>query len=340
LSAAVGLLAQETIFRSKVRLVRLFVTVKDKSGAPVGTLEKSDFQVFDNGVEQTIMVFERDTELPLSVAVLVDTSGSTAKELKSELDSVHRFLRAFLHEGNAEDRAAIYSFNWQVTQQSGFTRSLDRLEASIRRLKPEGGTSLYDAIYLASHQMEDREGRHAMIVVTDGGDTTSNKNFHQALEAAHLADSVLYPIVIIPITNEAGRNIGGENALTTLAQGTGGRIFSPNIGDELDAAFSEILRDLRTQYLVGYYPRNIPPTKNRFHTVRVNVKRPGLQVSTRNGYYGDSDDLALATGTHDNADTPRLSPIENKGPGGDVHGAEVSPAAHRRESPGADKAQR
>jgi Ca-activated chloride channel family protein len=281
--------AQQATFRSEVKLVRLFVTVKDRSGAPVGSLNKPDFRVYDNGVEQTVSVFERETELPLSVALLVDISGSTAKELKSELDSVHRFLRSFLREGNPDDRAALYSFNWQVMLNASYTRSLDRLEGSLRKLKAEGGTSMYDAIYLASRDIEDRQGRHAMIVVTDGGDTTSNRDFHQALEAAHLADAVLFPIVIVPITNDAGRNIGGENALTTLAAGTGGRNFSPTLGSELDEAFGEILRDLRTQYLVGYYPKGVPSSKDRFHKVRVVVDRPNLRVLTRTGYYGVSE---------------------------------------------------
>jgi Ca-activated chloride channel family protein len=281
--------AQQPTFRSEVKLVRLFVTVKDRGGAPAGYLNKPDFRVSDNGVEQTISVFERETELPLSVAVLVDVSGSTAKDLKSELDSVHRFLRAFLREGNPDDRAALYSFNWQVVLNAAFTRNLDRLESALRKLKGEGGTSMYDAIYLASRDIEDRQGRHAMVIVTDGGDTTSNRDFHQALEAAHMADAVLFPIVIVPITNDAGRNIGGENALTTLAAGTGGRNFSPTLGSELDEAFQEILRDLRTQYLVGYYPKGIPPSKERFHKVRVTVDRPGLRALTRTGYYGDSE---------------------------------------------------
>jgi Ca-activated chloride channel family protein len=281
--------AQQPTFRSEVKLVRLFVTVKDPSGAPTSNLNKPDFRVHDNGVEQTVSIFERQTELPLSVAVLVDVSGSTAKDLKSELDSVHRFLRAFLREGNPDDRAALYSFNWQVVLNAAYTRNLDRLESALRKLKGEGGTSMYDAIYLASREIEERQGRHAMIIVTDGGDTTSNRDFHQALEAAHVADAVLFPIVIVPITNDAGRNIGGENALTTLAAGTGGRNFSPTLGSELDEAFQEILRDLRTQYLVGYYPKGIPPSKDRFHRVRVTVNRPNLRVLTRTGYYGDSE---------------------------------------------------
>ena len=99
----------------------------------------------------------------------------------------------------------------------------------MKQLKSEGGTSLYDAIFLASRELEFRDGRHVMVLVTDGGDTTSNKNYHQALEAAQLADTVMYPVLVVPITNDAGRNIGGENALTTLAAGTGGKVFTPSL---------------------------------------------------------------------------------------------------------------
>jgi Ca-activated chloride channel family protein len=222
--------------------------------------------------------------------VLVDTSASTGIELKYELDSVLRFLRAVLREGNTEDAVALYSFNWQVTLHSSYTRRIARLEGAVKQLKSEGGTSLYDAIYLASRDLELRDGRHVIVVVTDGGDTTSSKTFHDALQAAQLADTVLYPVVVIPITNEAGRNVGGEHALTTFAAGTGGRIFLPAPGAQLDSAFDDILRELRTQYLVGFYPRNVPATKNRFHSLTVNLAAPGLRAITRNGYYGDLED--------------------------------------------------
>ena len=281
--------AQQSTFKVDVRLVRLLVTVKDTAGRLVGTLNKADFTVFDNGVQQDISAFERRTEQPLSIAVLVDTSASTGIELKYELDSVARFLRAVLREGNTEDAVALYSFNWQVTLHSSYTRRIARLEGALKQLKSEGGTSLYDAIYLASGDLEMRDGRHVIVMVTDGGDTTSSKGFHDALQSAQLADIVLYPVVVIPITNEAGRNTGGEHALTTLAAGTGGRIFLPAPGAELDTAFDDILRELRTQYLVGFYPRT-PATKNRFHSVKVNLTLPGLRAITRNGYYGDLED--------------------------------------------------
>lgn len=278
-------LAQEPSFRVDVRLVRVLATVKDAGGQPAGNLTKDDFAVYDNGVRQQIAVLERHTAQPLSIALLVDTSGSTAKELRYEVDSVTRFLHALFGEGNPEDAAALYSFNWEIRLHASYSRRLQRFERALKEMKAEGGTSLYDALYLASGDLEIREGRHAVVVVTDGGDTTSTKNYHNALEAVQRADAVLYPILVMPVTNEAGRNIGGENALAGLAAGTGGRVFLPSGSAELDTAFAEILRELRTQYLIGYYPKDVPPGDRPFHSLHVEVKRPGLRVSARSGYY-------------------------------------------------------
>ena len=281
------LAAQEpTVFRSEVNFVRLLVTVKDRNGV-AALVDKQNFRLQDNGVEQQIAVFERYTSQPLSVSILMDISGSTGKESKYEVESIVRFTRALFGEGNPDDRAALYTFNWEVTQKTSFTRSPQQIEKNLKGLKLEGGTSLYDAIWFASRELEDREGRHVVIVVTDGGDTTSSHTYHHALESLHRADSVIYSILVMPITNDAGRNIGGENALAGLAEGTGGRVFQPTAAD-LDHAFSEILRELRTQYLIGYYPKNIPPTKDRFHRVKLTVDKPGLRVQTRTGYYEGS----------------------------------------------------
>lgn len=279
---------QEPVYKVEVRLVRILATVKNMAGELVGTLEKDDFTVLDEGVAQQIAVFERRTEQPLSVALLLDTSLSTAIELRYEVDSIRRFLRAFFSEGNPQDAVALYAFNYEVTRRVGFVRRAEPFEAAMKRLKPEGGTSLYDAIYLACQELEEREGRRVVVVVTDGGDTTSAKDYHAALRAAHMADAVIYPILVLPIKSEAGRNIRGENALTGLALGTGGRVFAPSVGAPLDEAFREILRELRTQYLLGYYPRGVPRSREGFHRLEVRVRRPGLQVSARSGYYEES----------------------------------------------------
>jgi Ca-activated chloride channel family protein len=267
----------------------MLVTVKDASGQLIGSLNKSDFAVSDNGVKQDIAVFERQTEQPLSVALMLDTSASVGIELRYELDSASKFLKGLVVEGNSDDAAALYSFDWRTTLLKSYTRRFALLDQALRQIKASGGTSLYDAIYLVSEELEDRPGRHVMVIVTDGGDTTSTKDFHQALEAAQRADTVIYPIVVIPIASDAGRNVGGENALTTMSAGTGGRVFRPSAAAELDRAFADILRDLRTQYMIGFYPKDVPPTKDRFHTLKVTTQGRNLRVITRNGYYGDSE---------------------------------------------------
>lgn len=280
------LLAQDASFKIDVQLVRLLVTVKNPAGDLIGDLESRDFSLFDNGVPQSITVFEHQTTQPLSVTLLIDTSGSTAKDLKYETVSLTKFLNALLREGNTQDAASLYSFNDEVTLLNSFTRRLTRLEDNLKPLKSDSGTSLYDAIYLSSSALRDREGRHVIVVVTDGGDTTSTKKYSDARAAAQRADAILFPIVVVPISNPAGRNTGGEHALETLASSTGGRAFYPTIG-ELDRTFIEILRELRTQYLIGYYPRGATVGDGKFHTVRLELpQRKDLQISTRTGYYG------------------------------------------------------
>jgi Ca-activated chloride channel family protein len=287
-AAATVASAQETTIKVDVSLVHVIATVKDTNGALVGTLQKDSFEILDNGARQEVAVFSRQTDQPLSVALLVDTSGSTAKELKYEIDSAARFLHALLAEGNPEDRVALYSFSYDI-QQGEFTRNYASLERQLRLLHGDTGTSLYDALYYASQALERREGRKAIIVVTDGGDTTSTRDLKAALKQTQLADAVIYPIVVLPITNDAGRNTGGEHALEFMAQGTGGRTFYPEANAQLDKALADVVVELRTQYMLAFYPRNVPLTKDPFHTLQVRVKSPNLRVSARNGYYGEAE---------------------------------------------------
>lgn len=272
-------------FSVNSNLVRLLVSVRDRqTGAIVTDLSKEDFKVRDDNVPQSIALFERNTSLPLSIAIMVDTSGSTRKDLSYETGSILKFLRAVKQAGNNEDAMAVYSFNWQVQMQVGYTRSEHRAEHAMRMLHGEGGTSLYDAVCLVSQDIGDREGRHVMVVVTDGGDTTSYKKFDDAVQAALASDVVLYPIVVVPIESDAGRNLGGEHALESMARMTGGGTFYPSGASQLDRAFSEILRALRTQYLIGYYP-NRSAGKNRYHGVAVATKNAKYTVTARSGYY-------------------------------------------------------
>src|SRR5271170_251623 len=147
--SATGWPQDTTTFKVNVRLVRLLASVKDANGQLIGSLTKNDFTVADNGVPQEIAVFDRQTAQPLSVAVLVDSSASTGIQIHYELDSVRKFFKALLEEGNPQDTAALYSFNWQVTVESSFTRRFSKLDSQLKQLRSEGGTSLYDAIYFA-----------------------------------------------------------------------------------------------------------------------------------------------------------------------------------------------
>ncbi len=294
LALAAAVLAQDQpTFKVDVRLVRMLATVKDPMGKLVGGLDRTDFRVFDNGVPQDIALFERNTEQPLSIALLVDTSRSTEREKRYEVDSINKFVSRLTGEGNPGDTLALFSFNTDVTALTGFTRARGVIRGGLGELKSEGGTALYDAIYLAAGELRRREGRHVVLVVSDGGDTVSRLPFQKALEALHSADAVLYAIVTVPVKGEAGRNLRGENALITLSTWTGGQFFMPTPGADLDDAFARIIRDLRTQYLLGFYPKNLPPTKERFHKVTLEVGRDRHTVSSRNGYY--SDDIPPAS---------------------------------------------
>jgi Ca-activated chloride channel family protein len=273
-------------FKVDVHLVRLLVNVKNPAGELVGSLDPKEFTVYDNGVPQEIAVFERYTTQPLSIAVMIDNSGSTRKDLPYEITSIGKFLSALFGEGNDRDMAALYSFNYDVTLLNTFTRRQKQLEDRLRLVKPEGGTSLYDAIFFAAQELRGRPGRHVMVIVTDGGDTTSSHKYKDALESAQRADAVMYPIVVVPIANDAGRNTGGEHALQTLASSTGGRWFDPDVGERLDRAFADILLDLRAQYMLGYYPRGAGTETRGFHTTQVELKRKDLRAFTRTGYYG------------------------------------------------------
>ncbi len=163
---------------SDVTTVRLgWSTLKDAHGDLVGSLESKDFTVYDCGVKQDVKVFEAQTELPLSVSVLIDISASTLIDIKYETASIEKFFKALLGSGNPKDAAAVYSFNDSVTLLKNFTRNQGQLDSSIRFLNSEGSTALYDAIVFAARGGSERMGRHVIVIVTDGGDTSSKYKY-------------------------------------------------------------------------------------------------------------------------------------------------------------------
>lgn len=267
--------------RVDVNLVSVMTTVLDSSGQPAVGLNRDDFEIFEDGVRQELEVFEPQTHLPLVLALMVDASLSTAKDLHFEKESAARFIGQALA---GQDRLAVYQFSDEVRRLSDYSRDVDALQRAVREITPDAGTALYDAIVRGSRELARSQGRKVMILVTDGDDTTSENDFHAALGAAQRAEALLYAVVIRPIRSEAGRNVRGEHALTQLAEGTGGRVFFPDRVEELDQIFPAINQELRTQYLLGYYPKPNASAGN-FRRIEVHVKRPGLVVRHRAGYY-------------------------------------------------------
>lgn len=273
-------------FRVNVRLVNVFTTVTDSHGAPVSNLEKGDFKVLEDGVPQTISVFDRESELPLSIVLSIDTSESTRRDFKLEVASAKRFVHSILRP---QDRLSIFQISEDVLQLTRYTADMKSIESAIDSLQKGAGTSLYDAVYLGADTLLNRQGRKVMVLITDGGDTTSSASYTSALRRAQEAEAIVYSIIIVPVAADAGRNIGGEHALIQMSKDTGGKYYYAESIEQLDQAFRQVSEELRTQYLIAYYPnRRLSDSPFRRITVEVNKKDAdgqALQVRHRAGYY-------------------------------------------------------
>jgi Ca-activated chloride channel homolog len=269
----------------KVKLVNVFTTVTDEHGAPVGGLTKDNFQVLEDGKPQKIAVFDRESALPLSILVAIDTSLSTRKDLPLELSSARQFAHDIVRP---VDGLSVYEFNENVNEVTPFTSDLKRIDHAIEHLQMGSATALYDAIYLGSQALEHRQGRKVMVVITDGGDTVSSVSYQDAVRQAQDAEASLYSIIVVPIEASAGRDIGGEHALIQLSEDTGGEHFYASSKDQLDRAFQQISEELRTEYLLAYYPAH---TLNDSDFRRIDVRLAGVSLGAkyhlrhRAGYY-------------------------------------------------------
>jgi Ca-activated chloride channel family protein len=287
LCTAVGLMAEEpeTTFKSDVRLVNVFVTVTDAHGAPVANLQQENFLLKEDGKEQKIAIFSRESALPLSIVLAVDTSLSTRKDLPLELTSARKFVHAIVRP---QDGLALYKFSEEVSQMVPFTSDLKKIDAGIDRVRNGSATALYDAIYLGSQALSRRQGRKVMVVITDGGDTMSQMNYKQALRAAQESEAIIYSIIIVPIEADAGRDTGGEHALIQISSDTGGKYYYATSLSQLDDAFRQISDELRTQYLLAYYPSQ-RYSNSEFRQLRVDLANPPAggpyQSHYRAGYY-------------------------------------------------------
>jgi Ca-activated chloride channel family protein len=271
--------------RLDVKLVSLFVNVTDKTGAIVGGLTKEDFKITEDGRPQNIAVFERQSEMPLNLTLAIDTSSSTYKDRSIEQQAAKKFVSALIRP---QDQMSVIEFDTYVYQLTDFTNKVALIDHGLDRMRGEGGTALYDAIYAGSEALGKKDGRKVLVLVSDGGDTVKGSTYNEALEQALRNEVMIYSIIDVPIAASAGRDLGGEHALITLAEQTGGKHFYVEDGG-LDKAFARVSDDLRTQYMIGYYPHNQEPGR-AFHRIDVTVPRAAAEsfnIRHKTGYYAE-----------------------------------------------------
>lgn len=282
------------ILRVETRLVNVPVNVVDAHGVAVSNLTQDDFTVKEDGHTQKIAIFEREASTPLSIVMAVDTSGSVYTQFKTERDAAKRFAEDILRP---EDEMDLISFSYQANEVVPYTNDPRRIDDGLKHLTKGDDTALYDAIYVASERLTearpDATRRRVLVLVTDGGDNTTKREigYTKAIAEAQRAGAAIYPIIIVPILADAGRNVGGEHALIQMAEDTGGKYFYVTEKEDLKTAFAHLSDDLRTQYLLGYYaPKRGADTS--FRRIDVQLKDPAkaaaLSLRSRTGYYADA----------------------------------------------------
>jgi len=290
LAIAVGLAmtaaAQDAPLRLDVKLVNVFVNVTDSTGAIVGGLTREDFAISEDGRPQTIQVSERQSELALNLTLAIDTSGSVFKDRQLDISASRKFVHALMR---SQDQMSLLEFATDVRELTPFTNKVSQIDHGLDRLRGGDATALYDAVYLGASRLGPKEGRKVLVLVSDGGDTAKSTSYSDALEEALRSEVMVYSIIDVPIEASAGRDLGGEHALITLSEQTGGKSFYASEGG-LDKAFARVSDDLRTQYLLGYYPHNQEPGRT-FHRLQVTIPRAApdaFNIRHRTGYYADS----------------------------------------------------
>jgi Ca-activated chloride channel family protein len=271
-------------FSADVARVNLLFTVSDRKGRFVQDLLKDDFEILEGKKQQAIVEFTSEANLPLRLAILIDTSNSIRDRFKFQQEAAIDFINTVIRP--QEDRAAIVSFDAAPELVADLTGDVEKLTAAIRSLRAGGGTALYDAIFFACRDklMQDQprhKFRRAMVILSDGEDNQSRYTRDQALEMAHKAEVVVYSIS----TNRLGSESDGDKVLKYFAEQTGGQTFFPFKAQDLAQSFENIANELRHQYNVLYRPEPLK-TDGLYHPVDVKVKgRKDLIVRARHGYY-------------------------------------------------------
>jgi VWFA-related protein len=292
-----------------VEVVQLFFNVKDKHGALIPNLTKDNFDIFEDTKQQTIKYFKAETDLPLTLGILIDTSGSQMNVLEMEKQVGASFLENIIRP---KDEAFVISFDIDVNLLQDFTSSVSKLRHALNVTRintggvscsggpigPQGpipcsstgprGTALYDAVYLASHdELSHEVGRKAMVLLTDGEDQGSRLKIKDAIEAAQKADAICYVLLIADrgFYGMGGFGYSGDREMRRLTQETGGRVIDVgNKIDKLRKAFEEISAELRSQYNIGYTPTNAT-RDGSFRKVEIKSKEGQYKIQSRSGYY-------------------------------------------------------
>ena len=295
-----------------VNVVGLFFNVKDKHGALIPNLTKDEFELFEDGKPQTIKYFSAESNLPLTLGILIDSSGSQIRVLDMEKQVGGAFLRQILTD---KDEAYVIDFNIDAELVQDYTRDVHRLQAALNKVKinsgvtmptlpgagggpvptapgSQRGTVLYDAVYLSAHDMLAKEvGRKAMILLTDGEDEGSQLKIKDAIEAAQRADAIVYVLLCADRGYYGSFGVGysGESEMRKLTESTGGRVI--NVGnkfDKLREAFDQIAAELRSQYNLGYTSTN-PKQDGTYRKLEIKSKQ-SYKIQCRAGYYASARD--------------------------------------------------
>jgi VWFA-related protein len=271
-------------YRVSVNLVNVICSVYDvDTHSFVTSLTREDFEIYEDGEKQVIENFARETDMPLTIAMLVDTSQSVKPNLQFEKDTATSFFHTVLRD---RDRAMVVEFDPGVNLIQDFTDNPNKLAGRIATLKAGGiGTKLFDAIYLTCDQKLIREtGRKAIIILSDGEDQNSRHNINQAIEMALRSEAIIFAVnVTTGSLFGVDENTGGTDTLDKLVEETGGRLFSP-YKEELYETFQKINQELRSQYSIGYTSTN-SNRDGRYRKIEIKVREGGFKLNYRKGYY-------------------------------------------------------
>ncbi len=281
----------DQVLSVEVDVVDVWFTVSDDDENLITDLTQEDFLVFEDGVPQTIDAFDAETNLPLTIVLIIDVSGSIRDKLRFEQEAAIEFFYTTIEEGR--DQGMLVTFDAAPYVLQDFTDNPEALSEAVRLMRAGGGTALYDAIYLAVDQRlsrSNREGRRVVVVISDGDDNASRVSLTETLELAQRNDVVIYTISTNSTANFVTREqVRGDRTLETFASETGGRAFFPFKLEELAVNFADISEDLRSQYTLVYTPTNLV-RDGSYREIRIDTLDDDHEVQHREGYYAPVGD--------------------------------------------------